>query len=269
MECPRKDVTHPQHVPILKCPGAATSGNLIEYLRYQRAAALSRNFHPTVTLLPGRVDDRVAEFGQQAAVVEVAPWMEVAPMVGGDGAPSTAEHPAAPEDKADEPPPRAEVVCRAGAGEDAVADRWERQGKEDHGDPQPRDADSVCVDPVTTCRVEHVEEHRLVLNFLVAVPAEQPGDATVDAVEQLRPRENRMADLPEEVFARHGHRAPESARGPVDDREPSQRGVRDRLDRHLPPSEQAVERRVHAGMGGLLAEEGLAFGAPRRVGDTR
>src|SRR6059036_768151 len=84
--------------------------------------------------LPCGIDDRIAELRQEAPVVEVAPRVEVAPMVGGDGAPSTAQHPAAPEDKADEAAPRAEVVRRAGAGEDAVTDRWEREGEEDDGD---------------------------------------------------------------------------------------------------------------------------------------
>ena len=63
-------------------------------------------------------------------------------MVGGDGAPSTVQHPAASEDKADEAPPRVEVVRRASAGENTVTDRWEREGEEHDGDPQPGDADA-------------------------------------------------------------------------------------------------------------------------------
>src|SRR5207249_4233353 len=80
-------------------------------------------------------------------------------------------------------------------------------------------------EPVAACRVERVEEHRLVLHLLVAVPPEQPGNARGDAVEQPPPREDRVAELAEEVLARDGDRAPEIARGPVDDREPSQHGI--------------------------------------------
>ena len=61
-------------------------------------------------------------------------------MVGGNGAPSTPQHAATPENKAEEAPPRVEVLCRAGAGKDTVGDRWEREGEEDNGDPQPGDA---------------------------------------------------------------------------------------------------------------------------------
>src|SRR5207249_10743010 len=60
--------------------------------------------------LPCRIDDRVAELRQEAPVVQVPPRVEVAPMVGGNRAPSTPQHPAAPEDKADEAPPRAVVL---------------------------------------------------------------------------------------------------------------------------------------------------------------
>src|SRR5882724_7218162 len=70
--------------------------------------------------LPCRIDDRVAELREEAPVVQVPPRVEVAPMVGGNRAPSTPQHPAAPEDKADEAPPRAEVLRRAGAGEDTA-----------------------------------------------------------------------------------------------------------------------------------------------------
>ena len=52
--------------------------------------------------LPDGIDDRGAEVRQEAPVVEILPRMEVAPMVGSDGAPSTVQHTAAPEDKADE-----------------------------------------------------------------------------------------------------------------------------------------------------------------------
>src|SRR5437773_4197090 len=69
---------------------------------------------------PGGIDDRVAELREEAPVVQVPPRVEVAPMVGGNRAPSTPQHPAAPEDKADEAPPRADVLRRAGAGEDTV-----------------------------------------------------------------------------------------------------------------------------------------------------
>src|SRR5262245_30911497 len=102
-------------------------------------------------------------------------------MVGGDGAPSTVQHTAAPEDKADEGPPRAVVVRRAGARENTVTDRWEREREEDDGDPQPGDADAVGVKPVAAHRVEHVEEHRLVFHLLVTVPPEQPGDGRDNA----------------------------------------------------------------------------------------
>src|SRR5437016_871100 len=70
--------------------------------------------------LPCGIDDRVAELRQEAPVVEVPPRVEIGPMVGGDGAPSTPQHPAAPEDEADEAPPRVEVLRRAGAGKDTV-----------------------------------------------------------------------------------------------------------------------------------------------------
>jgi hypothetical protein len=70
--------------------------------------------------LPCGIDHRVAELPQEAPVVEVPPRVEVVPMVGGDGAPATPQHPAAPEDETDEVPPRVEVLRRAGAGEDAV-----------------------------------------------------------------------------------------------------------------------------------------------------
>ena len=70
--------------------------------------------------LPCGIDDRVAELRQEAPVVEVPPRVEVEPMVGSDGAPSTPQHPAAPKDEADEAAPRVEVLRRAGAGEDAV-----------------------------------------------------------------------------------------------------------------------------------------------------
>src|SRR2546426_7790870 len=70
--------------------------------------------------LPCGIDDRVVELRQEAPVVEVPPRVEVAPMVGGDGAPATPQHPAAPEDEADEASPRAEVPRRAGAGKDTV-----------------------------------------------------------------------------------------------------------------------------------------------------
>src|SRR5436190_16461878 len=70
--------------------------------------------------LPCGIDDRVAELRQEAPVVEVPPRVEIGPMVGGDGTPSTPQHPAAPEDKADEAPPRVEVLRRAGAGKDTV-----------------------------------------------------------------------------------------------------------------------------------------------------
>jgi hypothetical protein len=86
--------------------------------------------------------------------------------------------------------------------------------------------------------------------------------------EQLRPREDRVADLAEEVLARHGDGAPQIARGPVHDREPSQQGIRDRVDGHTPPNEQPVERRVHTGMGGLLAKEDITLGTQRLIGDA-
>src|SRR5438034_10819937 len=70
--------------------------------------------------LPCGIDDRVAELRQEAPVVEVPPRGEIGPRVGGDGAPSTPQHPAAPEDKAEEAPPRVEVLRRAGAGKDTV-----------------------------------------------------------------------------------------------------------------------------------------------------
>ena len=44
----------------------------------------------TPSNLPCRIDDRIVEFRQEAPVVEIPPWVEVAPMVGSDGAPSTA-----------------------------------------------------------------------------------------------------------------------------------------------------------------------------------
>src|SRR5438552_9236637 len=47
--------------------------------------------------LPCGIDDRVAELRQEAPVVEVPPRVEIGPMVGGDGAPSTPQHPAAPD----------------------------------------------------------------------------------------------------------------------------------------------------------------------------
>ena len=50
--------------------------------------------------LPGGIDDRVMELGQEGPVVQVSPRVEVAPMVGGDGVPSTPRHPAAPENEA-------------------------------------------------------------------------------------------------------------------------------------------------------------------------
>src|SRR5215831_19700541 len=157
--------------------------------------------------LPCGIDDRLAEFRQEAPVVEVPPRVEIAPMVGGNRAPSTPQHPATSEDKAQKVPPRVEVLRRAGASKDAVADRWEREGEEDNGDPQPGDAHGVGVESAAACGVERIKEHRLVLHLLVAVPPEQPGDARVDAVEQFGPREEHVADLAEEVLARHGDRA--------------------------------------------------------------
>src|SRR5262245_47968623 len=198
--------------------------------------------------LPCGIHDRVVELRQEASVVEVSPGVEIAPMVGRDGAPATAQHPAAPDYEAHEAPPRAEVPRCAGTGDDTVRDRWQGHGDEDYGDPQPGDADSVGVEPVTACRVERVEEHCLVLYLLVTVPPEQLGDARVDSLEQLRPREDRVADLAEEVLARHGDRGSEIARGPIHDREPSQHGIRNGLDRNTPPDEQPVEGRVHAGV---------------------
>src|SRR5215813_13105252 len=79
--------------------------------------------------LPCGIDDRVAKLRQEAPIVEVPPRMEVAPMVGGDGVPSTPQHPAAPENESDEIPPRVEVLRRAGAGEDTVRDRWDCEGE--------------------------------------------------------------------------------------------------------------------------------------------
>src|SRR5262252_2722302 len=79
--------------------------------------------------LPCRIDHRVAKIRQEPPIVEVPPRVEVVPMVGGDGSPSTAQHPAAPENEADEVPPRVEVLRRAGAGEDTVRDRWECEGE--------------------------------------------------------------------------------------------------------------------------------------------
>src|SRR5712692_9208503 len=70
--------------------------------------------------LPCGIDDRVTELRQEAPVVEVSPRVEIRPMVGGDRTPSTAQHPAAPEDEADQVPPRADILRRAGAGEDSV-----------------------------------------------------------------------------------------------------------------------------------------------------
>src|SRR5438093_3311660 len=77
--------------------------------------------------LPCGIDDGIAEFRQEAPVVEVPPRVEVAPMVGGDGAPSTPQHPPAPEDETDEAPPRVEVPRGASAREDTVRDRGERE----------------------------------------------------------------------------------------------------------------------------------------------
>src|SRR5262245_56845399 len=77
--------------------------------------------------LPCGIDDRVTECRQEAPVVEVPPRVEIAPMVGGNRAPSTPQHPATSEDKAQKLPPRAEVLRRAGARKDAVGDRWERE----------------------------------------------------------------------------------------------------------------------------------------------
>src|SRR5262245_6883942 len=56
--------------------------------------------------LPCGIDDRVTEFRQEAPVVEVPPRVEIAPMVGGNRAPSTSQHPATSEDKAQKVPPR-------------------------------------------------------------------------------------------------------------------------------------------------------------------
>ena len=187
----------------------------------------------------------------------------------GDGAPSTPQHPAAPEDIANEAPPRVTIPRRSGAGKNTIRDRGEREDEQEDGDPQAGDADGVGVEPAAAYRVERVEEDRLVLHLLIAVPAEQPGDPRGDAVEQLRPREDHVADFAEEVLTRHGDRAPQIARGPVDDREPSQDGIRHGIDGHAPPGEQPVERGVHAGMGGLLAQEGLDLGALCLRGNAR
>src|SRR5262249_58312579 len=70
--------------------------------------------------LPCGIDDRVAEFRQEAPVVEVPPRVEIGPMVGGNGAPSTPQHPATPEHKAQAAPTRVKVLRRAGAGKNTV-----------------------------------------------------------------------------------------------------------------------------------------------------
>jgi hypothetical protein len=176
--------------------------------------------------------------------------------------------PPRPKTKRTRPPPSAEIPCSARAREDTARDRWQRDYEEDDGDPQSGDADGIRVETLTACGVERVKEHRLVLHLLVAVPPEQRGDSRLDAVEQLPAREQRVADLAEEVLTRHRDRAAGIARGPVDDREPTHHGIRDGIDRHAPPHENPIERRVHGGVGGLLAKEGIALGAQRLVGDT-
>src|SRR4029453_8084918 len=100
-----------------------------------------------------------------------------------DGAPSTPQHPAAPEYEAHEAPPGERISRGTSAGEDAIRNRRERQGHENDSDPEPGDADRVGVDASAACRVERIEEHRLVLDLLIAMPPKQPRNARVDAVE--------------------------------------------------------------------------------------
>src|SRR5581483_868883 len=132
--------------------------------------------------LPGGIDDRVAGLRQDAPIVEVPPGMEVTSMIGNHGAPSTAKHRVAPEDEADETSPRVHVPRGAGAGDDAIRNRRKRERDEDESDPQPGDADGIGVEPAAADGVKRVEEHRLVLDLLVAMPPEQPGDARVDTL---------------------------------------------------------------------------------------
>ena len=147
--------------------------------------------------LPRGVDDRGAELRQQAPVVEVAPRVAVAPMVGGERAPPCA------------PPPSSRASGTAGRS----VGRRRRAAAAARG---------------ARCRTRR--------------GSARPPWRRRSSDRSRSSRRSRAIAAPN----------PQSAR-----------------PAHIPPHEQPVERCVHTCMGGLLAEEGIAFGAPRRFGDTR